>query len=311
MKKIWIVVLALAVFACEKNNDYVTKSGVEVACIVKGSGEACIKDSLILVQAIIQTDSGEVLMETTTERPIVLQYNPEMEAGDIQEVINGMQVGDSVYFETTAYNFFTVTNKVPVADQGLDSATVLKVNLKIADQMSQDGFRAYQMKLREEQMKIDEEKLAAKSVEDIATIDAYLEKNGIEAQTTESGLRYVITEKGNGTYAEAGDNVVVNYAGRILDGPYFDTSVEEIAKANGIYNEQRAQQVGYNPFEVIIGQGRVIKGWDEGIPLISEGGKGTLYIPSALGYGARGAGPTIQPFSILEFQVEVIKVEKQ
>lgn len=307
MRKIWIAVLTLAVFACEKNHDFTTESGVKVSCIVKGSGEACIKDSLILVQATIKTDSGEVIIETTPSRPIVLKYNPEEEAGDIQEVINGMQVGDSVYFETTAYNFYQVTNKVS-PPQGLDSATVLYVNLKIDDQMSQEGFGAYQMKLREEQMKAEAEMMASKTEEDVAAIDAYLEEKGIEAQVTESGLRYVITDAGNGTFAEAGDNVIVNYAGRILDGEYFDTSIEEVAKEQGIYNEQRP---AYEPFEVVIGQGRVIQGWDEGIPLIPEGGKGTLYIPSPLGYGARGAGQIIKPYSILEFEVEVIKIEKK
>ena len=115
--------------------------------------------------------------------------------------------------------------------------------------------------------------------------------------------------EGNGTFAEAGDNVVVNYVGRNLNGAYFDTSMEDVAKENGIWSQQRADY-GYKPFEVVVGRGQVIKGWDEGIPLIPEGGKGTLYIPSPLGYGARGSGALIPPFSVLEFEVEVIKIEK-
>ncbi len=299
MKNIWIVALLAAVFACESGeNDFVTESGVEVSCIIKGEGEAFVKDSVLLLNLEILTDDNKVLVESA-EQPMPLLFNPEMVAGHLQEVLNKMGVGDSVYFETTASNLFTETYKTAVPDS-LDSASTIKVAMRAIDMMTRQAFQTYQMEMQEKM-------LAGQLDEDVAAIDAYLEENGIEAQKTESGLRYVITQEGNGNVAKAGDNVSVHYVGRLLEGPYFDTSVEEVAKEQNLYDERR----GYEPFQVVIGQGRVIKGWDEGIPLIPEGGKGTLYIPSPLGYGSRGAGSIIKPFSILQFEVEVLKVEPQ
>ncbi|MEQ8472798.1 MAG: FKBP-type peptidyl-prolyl cis-trans isomerase [Marinoscillum sp.] len=306
MKNIWIVILALVVVACAENNDFVTESGVEVSCLVKGDGEAFVKDSVVLLNMKIQTADGEVLTESTPLEPLALAYDPEMKAGHIQEVLNGMEVGDSVYFETTAQNLFVETYKTRIPPT-MDSTTVIMVNMKVTEQMGEDAYRAYLSEMRQKKMTKDAELLEEKAVTDGEEIDAYLEKEGIEAQTTESGLRYVITEEGSGPTAEPGDVVKVHYEGRVLDGPYFDTSVEEVARREGLYDERRAP---YGPFEFPIGQGRVIKGWDEGIALIKEGGKGTLYIPSPLAYGSRAAGPAIQPFSILVFDVEVVEVIK-
>ena len=77
-----------------------------------------------------------------------------------------------------------------------------------------------------------------------------------------------------------------------------------VAKEQGIYQEGRP----YQPFTFPIGQGRVIKGWDEGIGLLNVGTKATLYIPSTLGYGSRSAGAVIKPNSILVFDVELLEI---
>ena len=142
--------------------------------------------------------------------------------------------------------------------------------------------------------------------DDIKTIDDYLKENGIEADTTAEGLRYVITEEGTGDKPEKGQTVVVNYTGKLLDGTMFDSSIEEDAKEGGVYREQRDYS---KPFEFPIGQGRVIKGWDLGIALLNKGSKATLYIPSTLGYGPRGSGGVIKPNSILVFDVELVDIK--
>lgn len=301
MKKIWIVILVVATFACGESNDFVTDSGVEVACIRKGSGETFVKDSVLLLNLKITTETGGVLMENEGQ-PMPLLFNPEMAAGHLQDVLNRMQVGDSVYFQTSAENLYQETYKTSLPDT-LTADSKVNISLSAVEMMTREAYGSYQM---EQQQKM----MASQTAEDVEAIDAYLAENGIDAQSTESGLRYVITEEGNGTYAQTGDKVSVHYAGRVLDGEYFDTSMEDVAKEKGIWTQQRADY-GYNPFEVTAGQGGVIQGWVEGIPLIPEGGKGTLYIPSALGYGPRGSGAKIPPNSILEFEIEVVEIEKQ
>ena len=106
--------------------------------------------------------------------------------------------------------------------------------------------------------------------------------------TTASGLKYVVVKKGNGVMPQAGQTIKVHYTGKFLDGKVFDSSVQR--------NE---------PFSFAVGTGQVIKGWDEGLLLMSKGEKCVFVIPPQLGYGAGGAGP-IPPNTTLVFEVELI-----
>lgn len=108
--------------------------------------------------------------------------------------------------------------------------------------------------------------------------------------TTDSGLKYVITRAGNGKKAEAGKSVKVHYTGKLTDGSEFDSSVKRD-----------------KPFVFKLGAGQVIKGWDEGIALLSEGAKATFTIPPELGYGANGQG-SIPANATLIFDVELLEV---
>ena len=101
--------------------------------------------------------------------------------------------------------------------------------------------------------------------------------------------RYVITNEGTGENASPGDRVTVHYTGMLLDGTTFDSSVERA-----------------DPFSFDLGQGNVIKGWDEGITYFNKGSKGTIYIPSSLGYGPSGAGGVIPPNAVLIFDIELL-----
>jgi peptidylprolyl isomerase len=108
--------------------------------------------------------------------------------------------------------------------------------------------------------------------------------------TTESGLTYQILEKGKGEIAKPGDKVRVHYTGKLEDQTVFDSSYD------------RGQ-----PFEFTLGEGRVIKGWDEGIGYLNKGAKATFTIPPDLGYGDREMG-SIPANSTLIFEVELIEI---
>ena len=123
-------------------------------------------------------------------------------------------------------------------------------------------------------------------------------------ETTESGLMYVIKEQGNGPKAVSGSNIKVNYVGKFADGKLFDTSLEEVAKANNMYNPQRP----YEALPLTVGTGQVIAGWDEGLQLLNEGGSATLIIPGHLAYGERGYPGVIPPNATLIFDVELVEV---
>jgi FKBP-type peptidyl-prolyl cis-trans isomerase FkpA len=288
MKNLLIVFVALLVISCQQNNDFVTETGVEVSCVVKGDGSPALKDSIVLVALKIVTGDGEILTETEPDKPLGIAFDPEMEAGHLQEVLTKLEVGDSVTFSTTVYNLFVETYKTQIPAE-MDSAGLVVINMKFSEMMSKESYQEYINQMRAKMQEDNALMMEAKAVSDIEEIDAYLVSNSITAQSTESGLFYEITQEGTGVYPEAGDEVTVKYAGRLLSGEPFDSG----------------------EFSFPVGTGRVIQGWDEGIPLIREGGKGVLYIPSILGYGSRQSGPVIKPFSILVFDVEVLKVEKK
>ena len=108
--------------------------------------------------------------------------------------------------------------------------------------------------------------------------------------TKDSGLRVIVKTEGEGDLPKRGQQVSVHYNGFLEDGTKFDSSYDR-----------------KSPFTFQVGQGRVIKGWDEGVMEMKPDSKHTLIIPSELGYGSRGAGNTIPPDSILIFEVERIK----
>jgi len=109
--------------------------------------------------------------------------------------------------------------------------------------------------------------------------------------TTPSGLVIEELVVGAGALAAAGQQVGVHYTGWLTNGTKFDSS------------KDRGQ-----PFAFALGRGQVIKGWDEGVAGMKIGGKRTLIIPAALGYGARGAGGVIPPNATLVFEVELLSV---
>ena len=108
----------------------------------------------------------------------------------------------------------------------------------------------------------------------------------------ESGLRIIEHIKGRGQKPKSGNKVKVHYSGYLQTGVKFDSS------------HDRGRE-----FEFVLGQGQVIKGWDEGIAQINKGGKSTLIIPPDLGYGERGAGGVIPPNATLLFEVELVDFE--
>jgi peptidylprolyl isomerase len=128
-----------------------------------------------------------------------------------------------------------------------------------------------------------------------ATTPAAAQSSG-STMTTASGLKIQDTKVGTGATPKAGQTCVMHYTGWLYvdgaKGQKFDSSLD------------RGQ-----PFEFPIGQGRVIKGWDEGVASMKVGGKRTLIIPPELGYGARGAGGVIPPNATLMFDVELLAVK--
>jgi FKBP-type peptidyl-prolyl cis-trans isomerase FkpA len=129
-------------------------------------------------------------------------------------------------------------------------------------------------------------KIEEQSKTDNAIILKYIADHKLNASSTNSGIYYIVNKMGNGTYPNSNSQVKVAYKGYFTDGSVFDQS----------------ENVG-----IIFGLQEVIKGWTEGIPYFSEGGSGTLLIPSSLGYGSKGTSG-IPENSVLIFDINLIAV---
>ncbi len=124
--------------------------------------------------------------------------------------------------------------------------------------------------------------------DDSMAADASAEENVV---TTDSGLQYVVIAEGDGAQPQTGQRVFVHYVGTLEDGTKFDSSRDR-----------------GRPFDFTVGQGQVIKGWDEGVGDMKVGDRRKLIIPPDLGYGARGAGGVIPPNATLIFDVELLRI---
>ena len=158
--------------------------------------------------------------------------------------------------------------------------------------MSDDEIRATLMdltkELQEKQTAANKEKTDKNKKEGSDFLAANKSKEGVV--TTASGLQYKILKNGDGPKPAAGDTVVCNYKGTLIDGKEFDSSYKRGQPAT---------------FPV----SGVIKGWTEALQLMPVGSKWQLFIPSDLAYGDRQAGPDITPGSTLIFEVELMSIQ--
>lgn len=113
------------------------------------------------------------------------------------------------------------------------------------------------------------------------------------AITTLSGLTYIVTQPGTGARLKAGDTVTVHYTGLLTNGVKFDSSHDR-----------------NDPISFPLGQGKVIKGWDEALQKLRVGDRATLFIPPSIGYGSRGSGRAVPPDATLIFVIEVVGVQQ-
>ncbi len=182
--------------------------------------------------------------------------------------------------------------------QGLETVNATKTNdvittveiIRIGEkakkfETDQKAFENY--KTAGERAKIEEAKKAA------AEFEKWVKTTYPKAKKTASGLFYIEEKEGKGAKAVNGDTVQGHYAGALQDGSEFDNSFK------------RGQ-----PLEFVLGTGRVIKGWDEGIALMNVGDKFKLIIPYQLGYGENGYPGAIPPKAALIFDTELMAIKK-
>ncbi|MDX1904722.1 MAG: FKBP-type peptidyl-prolyl cis-trans isomerase [Thermonemataceae bacterium] len=295
MKKVFwqfLAIILLAATACEKprqeSGETRLPSGVSFKVIKRNEKGAKLKENEFVVLRFLGKVGDTVIQNTFKDpKPVTLQI--QSVPGSPAEVFPFLQIGDSVHIKVP---LDTLIKRNPYFEMLRPKGKTVEYFVKIESIKSAEERKKEIMALEKEAMKKQEELAKQNEGKENKTIEEYLAKNPMTLEVTPSGLKYSITQKNPaGAKPQSGDSVKVHYTGKLLNGKVFDSSIQRKI-----------------PFGFVLGQGQVIKGWDEGIALLRKGEKATLLIPSKLGYGAQGAGKAIPPFAPLVFEVELVDI---
>ena len=261
-----------------------SETGLYYIETVKGSGMKVDTGIFVKMHFTVTTvDGNQVFSSYDRGEPIRMEFGKPFDTPGFEEAIVKMTKGTKATL--------IVPSEIAFGAQGrggmIPPYSTIIYNVEVIDLQTKAQV---DKEIADKQKEAEMKKANAKN-EEASNRAAYLKAKGITTAPTASGLIYVEKAKGTGAKAVAGKTVKVHYTGTLLDGTKFDSS------------RDRNQ-----PFEFTLGQGQVIKGWDEGISLMNVGGKATLIIPSAIGYGDRDMG-TIPPYSTLVFDVELLEVK--
>ncbi len=167
-------------------------------------------------------------------------------------------------------------------------------DVELLEIMTAEAYDAYMADNEEKERKAFEAKMAEQFAQDKKMIHEYAVSHQLKVKRTDSGLSYAITKAGKGPTAQPGNTVKVHFEGYLPDGTLFQSSLDR--------NE---------PFQFVLGTGKVIPGWEEGLRFFNKGSQGWLLLPSRLGYGAtplKTGEITIPANSLLIFKIKVLEI---
>jgi len=207
------------------------------------------------------------------------------------------------------YSFFEIMPKCRVGDSvefsmSIDSLKARKMIRDYDSIFTRNGqikgrFTIVKTFATEELVKADyDAETTSYKDKEVAALQDYINKKGIKAQKTKNGVFVEIDKAGDpAVKADSGKMALIMYKGYLQDGgKVFDTNMDTTKGHT-------------DPLQVVVGQGRVIAGWDEALPYFTKGSKGKMYVPSMLAYGMRGGGGEIPPYANLIFDIEVRDVK--
>lgn len=290
MKKTSILIAGLALLfaagSCSRGGGFKkTKSGLLYKIISTDEKNPVAKKGEFLKVDYTNKVRDSVMSTSIGALPT---YAPVDSVGPVYnalEVFPKLRKGDSVVIVMLADSLEKKQGPLPPFINKKDKITL---TLKVLDIL----------KTEQDVRKDQEVLIGQKKTDEIKDIEKYLDDKKIKAQKTDKGVFVVIDQQGTGPKVDSGKTVHVMYKGQTFEGKVFDTNTDTtISKRT-------------EPFVFTIGQRGAIEGWDDGLRLFNEGGKGKLFIPSMLAYGPNPPpGAPFKAFENLMFDVEVVKVE--
>ena len=282
--KLMIALVALAVLgiSCSKYPGFKKdKTGLYYKFHVLNKKEAQpqMGDIVELTYTLRTVDSVLV-----SNAPIYDMIIESLYPGDVYAAIQKMHLGDSATFIMNGDTFFHYFMGQPFPFDKKELYFDMKLNnITLKEEYEQQqALQEQQYEAMIEQFRLSEDSL----------INDYIMQHNIKEKPTPTGLYIIKKTYGKGKMIKIGSKIKVHYTGKLLDGNVFDSSVER-----------------GEPFELVVGDGMVIPGWEEALLLMRGGDKATVLIPSKQAYGARGTGYVIPPYTPIVFDMEIVSVE--
>lgn len=297
MKKINVSLLfataILGFTSCKQKAEFKTVDGLEYAIVKDAAGDKHPQTGDILEMHLRMSIDDSLITDTRDKSKggdgkavqIPLQ---ESFKGDFWSGLKFMTAGDSAVFLVSVD---TIINQIKKQQPGGEVPPLLKGKKKVKYEVVMISI-----KTKDEMQKEMDAKNSEQAATDDKLLQDYFAKNNIQATKTASGMYYVISNEGSGETIKAGQTAEMKYIGTTLDGKVFDANMGPEAKRT-------------EALPVQVGQGMVIRGWDEGLQLLKKGGKAKFFIPSTLAYGSQPMGDAIPANSVLIFDVEVVDVK--
>lgn len=280
--KIKSLLLATAVasttfVACNQFKVTTTEDGSRIQTHEKGETGRLPKEGEILTfELVIKTPTDSVLKSTYMEgSPVMLMAQKAGFKGSFERALFNIGEGDSTTVFIAADSLFVGQPALP---PGITKGSDLKFIVRMLKIQSEAEVNASLEEAKNGEGKVIEE---------------YVAKSMKGATRTEEGIYFITQKEGTGATAQSGQTVVVEYTGKFMNGETFDSSV------------------GKEPISVPLGQNYVIPGWEIMMLKMKKGQKATVLIPSALAYGANGAGNVIKPYTPILFDVEIIDIKSK
>jgi len=289
--KLVIVLAVVITAACNtqkktKDGYVILKNGLEMKMLEEKSGPNADSGYIAQLNITVKVEDSVVFdsKQMNGGKPVMQPISPGKAIADLMEGFMQMSKGDKAEFRIISDSIFKNPQQRPPFIKEGDKMTWL--------------VEMVELESPEDKEKAQKELAATQSAE----LEKYIKEKGLNATKTASGMYIAVTKEGTGELVGTGRMATMKYTGRLLDGTAFDSNVDPKFKHT-------------DPFEFPVGEGRVIKGWDEGVASLKVGSKATLIIPSGLAYGERETpGSEVNPKGIpanspLVFDVEVLGVK--
>lgn len=258
----------------------------------QGNGQQPQAGDYVMLRYKAMLTDGTVFDQSEAGDPFVFQLG-------YRQVILGWEKGIS-YFTKGSKGKLFVPSALGYGSRGVGNRIPPNADLiyeiELLDIMDFEAYDRYMVELEKKERAAFEAKMKQQFIQDKKDIQTYTLDNKLKAKRLPSGLSYVLKKKGKGKTAQPGDQLKVQYEGRLLDNSVFDATK------------------GREVFEFVLGRKKVIPGWDEGLQYFKKGAEGWLLIPSKMAYGPREimeGDIQIPGNSVLIFKIKVVDIEEQ